>query len=86
MTTPRQYRLRTASNFSRWAWFILLAVIVAFSATMLTGCNSPAATSTGATWEPSVWRDTETGCEYLSPRDARAITPRMDRAGKQICK
>lgn len=38
MTTPRQYRLRTASSpWSRWAGIVFVAFVVAVSAAMLVG-------------------------------------------------
>ncbi len=37
--------------------------------------------------EPVVTKDSETGCEYLSPTTAGfAMVPRVDRNGKHICR
>ena len=32
-----------------------------------------------------VWRDPDTGCEYLSGSIHSAMTPRLDRRGNQVC-
>ena len=67
------------------AWVVFSIIVVACLMGALVGCDSPAATNTGNSWTPSVWTDSETGCQYLSPRDGKAITPRMGRDGKQVC-
>jgi hypothetical protein len=36
--------------------------------------------------EPVVYRDSVTGCEYLTTGQYYALTPRMGADGKQICK
>ena len=34
----------------------------------------------------SLWRDPETGCEYISGGMSSALTPRLDREGMHICR
>lgn len=33
-----------------------------------------------------IYRDALTGCEYLSGGITGALTPRMDRSGRQVCR
>ena len=36
--------------------------------------------------DPVVYRDSVTGCEYLTTSQLPALTPRVDASGKHICK
>lgn len=84
----RQYRIPTKrSSASRWAAFVVLAVVVAFSLALLTGCDfhQAARPGTGAAYRVVVYVDSDTGCEYLSTGQVTALTPRLNREGKQIC-
>jgi hypothetical protein len=58
---------------SSWFWFFA-ASFVYFSIALVGHCHRSAV----------VYRDTVTGCEYISNPDG-GITPRLDRTGKQIC-
>lgn len=33
-----------------------------------------------------LWRDPETGCEYISNTKSDSLTPRLNRSGNQICR
>lgn len=69
------------------ASFVLVAFIGAVLLA-LTGC-APRTGDTGAekqAVDPVLYVDRETGCHYLATGDVKALTPRMDRDGKQVCK
>lgn len=59
---------------------------------LLAGCypkEHPNSPKRGGIGDLRVWVDSETGCEYLtvgSSLDGQAVTPRMGRDGKQICR
>lgn len=65
---------------------MLLAVIV-LAMYALAGCNDVVRTaSAGATpYDPVLYRDTQTGCEYLATGVSRALTPRLRADGTQVC-
>lgn len=56
---------------------------------MCAGCaprTSDVATTPSSAYEPVVYRDSVTGCEYLATGQYHALTPRLDATGKQVCK
>ncbi len=57
---------------------ILLALVCA-------GCHSRTEDHDIKRHDPVVYRDTATGCEYLSTGRTITLTPRLDAAGKHIC-
>jgi len=70
----------------RWATFLIFAFIAAVLLA-LTGCGrSESRAGNGGARTPYVWSDPATGCEYLAQMDGKALTPRMDRNGKQVCR
>jgi len=70
---------------NRWATFIFVAFIAAVLLA-LTGCAGRTGDVDTAPIRPVVYRDSETGCEYLSTGNFYELTPRMDRDGKQVCR
>lgn len=76
---------------ARTSWFIVACLSLGF-ASLLTGCS--AETQSGVPGEyrtykqtsVAVWIDPETKCEYISGSRTAAMTPRLDRQGRQICR
>jgi hypothetical protein len=50
------------------------------------GCGPRTSDAGQQAIEPVVYRDSVTGCEYLTTGQYHALTPRMSADGKQICK
>lgn len=73
-----------------WVWWAryLLALFVAAVLLALSGCTRKEDVGTANAYTaPDILRDPETGCQYLShPYANSALTPRLGRDGKQVCK
>lgn len=63
------------------------SIILLLMAVALAGCtNRTTDVAVGADpYDPVVYRDRLTGCEYLSTGEFKGITPRLREDGKQIC-
>lgn len=78
-----------------WGVFVCFSVIALVFGCMLGVLyisNNAQASSSVARWSIDddqyayIFRDIETGCEYISGSNTAAYTPRLDRNGKQICR
>lgn len=83
------FRPRRQSRFNLYCGYAVCVLVALVLVASLVGCTAQTGESNLArpnhAGDPYVYRDTETGCEYLSP-NGNGITPRMDRTGKQICR
>lgn len=78
---------RGACRWSKWSGRIGV-LFVAAVLLALSGCTRKEDVGTANAYiAPDILRDPETGCQYLShPYTNSALTPRLDRDGKQVCK
>lgn len=55
------------------------------TAILLSGCHART-DDRGDAYDPVLYRDRVTGCEYLSTGNTASLTPRMGADGKQVCR
>lgn len=66
-----------------------VAALIVLLALALSGCERASvkdAEAAETTHSPTVYRDRETGCEYVAGEVNSPLYPRMGRDGKQICR
>lgn len=73
--------------WARWAK-IILAIAVCATLLALAGCAKDDTDPDGGRSGMTPYTDALTGCQYLVVKGvySRAMYPRMDRDGKQVCK
>lgn len=75
-------------SWVRWSRLVFVLFVSAVLLGSLTACDdSHTARSSDKAkgYTPYVYIDGETGCHYLATYHDGALTPRMDRNGKQVC-
>lgn len=70
----------------QWARAIFLLFVAAVMLASISGCQPRVGDKSPTAYDPVLYIDTETGCHYLATRSTNALTPRMDRNGKQVCR
>lgn len=71
----------------------MIRALILFAVVLCAGCGPKSAAPAAAVpvqlyYQVEVFKDFGTGCEYVAPltsQAARALTPRMNRSGQQVC-